>query len=43
MIYQYAINTKKIVNINEVKEFLNIVSAERKVKINRFYFQKDKV
>lgn len=43
MICQYAINTKKIVNINEVREFLDIVSAERKIKINKFYFQKDKV
>lgn len=43
MVYQYAFNTKKIVSLNEVHELFNIVSDERKKKINGFYFVKDKV
>lgn len=43
MVYQYAFNTNNIVSLDEVNEFYNIVSYERREKINRFYFVKDKV
>lgn len=43
MIYQYAINTNEIVSMKEISEFLNIISDERRKKISKFYFVKDKV
>lgn len=43
MVYQYAFKTKEILSLNEVVEFLNVISDERKKKINKFYFTKDKV
>lgn len=43
MIFQYAINTKKIVSLTQVSDLLNIISEERREKINRLYFLKDKL
>lgn len=43
MVYQYAINTKEIVSLNDVTEYLSIISDERRQRITRFYFIKDKI
>ncbi|WFR57109.1 4'-phosphopantetheinyl transferase superfamily protein [Anaerocolumna sp. AGMB13025] len=43
MIYQYAINTNGILSMKEVSELLYIISDERRKKIDRLCFMKDKV
>lgn len=43
MIYQYAINIEEITDINKIKVLLNDISIERKNRIIKFYFTKDKV
>lgn len=42
MIYQYAINIAEIININQRKELMNIISKERITRANRYYLDKDK-
>lgn len=43
MIEQYAFNIKEIGSIDEVSQFINIISDKRRKKIDRFIFMKDKV
>lgn len=43
MVYQYAVNISDIREIREVPDLLELVSSERKGKIARFRFDKDKI
>ncbi|MBR5973555.1 MAG: 4'-phosphopantetheinyl transferase superfamily protein [Clostridiales bacterium] len=43
MVYQYAVNISDIREIREVPDLLELVSSERKGKIARFRFEKDKI
>lgn len=43
MIYQYAFNISKLTSTNEVRELFPLLSDERKERIHRFRFEKDKL
>lgn len=43
MVYQYAINTAKVFDLKELEGYLDLISIERKKRISKFYFTKDKV
>lgn len=43
MIYQYAFNISKITGTNEVLDLFPLISEERKERISRFRFEKDKL
>ena len=43
MIYLYAFNTSKLTSSNEVRELFPLLSDERKERIHRFRFEKDKL
>lgn len=43
MVYQYAFNISKITSMKDICDLLDIVSDERKERIRKFYFDKDKV
>ena len=43
MIYQYALNIGKVSGYKEIADLENIVSDERKKRIERYRFEKDKI
>lgn len=43
MVYQYAINTEAILDLEELENFFNLISEERRQRILKFHYTKDKV
>ena len=43
MVFQYAVNISKVSEIREVPKLLDLISSERRGRIARFRFEKDKI
>lgn len=43
MLYQYAINIGEITNTAQLKDLMNDLSKERVVRVNKYYFERDKI